>query len=113
MSRGARVRMRVYPVELLVMAQDRPGLLRDVSEVFAREKLNVVGVNSSSTKGEARMLFTVEIGGSSDISHVLSRCVKSRMSLERAGTRRLTSSPATDANAWLILPPFQARSSAG
>ncbi|MBC8119513.1 MAG: bifunctional (p)ppGpp synthetase/guanosine-3',5'-bis(diphosphate) 3'-pyrophosphohydrolase, partial [Burkholderiaceae bacterium] len=61
----------LYPVELLVMAQDRPGLLRDVSEVFAREKLNVIGVNSSSAKGEARMLFTVEIGGSSDVSRVL------------------------------------------
>ncbi|MEP6607217.1 MAG: bifunctional (p)ppGpp synthetase/guanosine-3',5'-bis(diphosphate) 3'-pyrophosphohydrolase [Burkholderiaceae bacterium] len=61
----------VYPVELLVMAQDRPGLLRDVSEVYAREKLNVIGVNSSSAKGEARMLFTVEIGGASDVARVL------------------------------------------
>ena len=62
----------VYPVELLVLAQDRPGLLRDVSEVFAREKLNVVGVNSSSTNGEARMLFTVEIRSASDVNRVLS-----------------------------------------
>jgi GTP pyrophosphokinase len=61
----------VYPVELLVLAQDRPGLLRDVSEVYAREKLNVVGVNSSSTNGEARMLFTVEIRGASDVARVL------------------------------------------
>jgi len=62
----------VYPVELLVMAQDRPGLLRDVSEVYAREKLNVVGVNSSSANGEARMLFTVEIRAASDVGRVLS-----------------------------------------
>ncbi len=61
----------VYPVELLVMAQDRPGLLRDVSEVYAREKLNVVGVNSSSANGEARMLFTVEIRAASDVGRVL------------------------------------------
>ena len=61
----------VYPVELLVMAQDRPGLLRDVSEVYAREKLNVVGVNSSSANGEARMLFTVEIRDASDVGRVL------------------------------------------
>ncbi|MDQ3215533.1 MAG: TGS domain-containing protein, partial [Pseudomonadota bacterium] len=61
----------VYPVEVLVMAQDRPGLLRDVSEVFAREKMNVIGVNSSSAKGEARMLFTVEIHGASDVGRVL------------------------------------------
>ncbi len=61
----------VYPVELLIMAQDRPGLLRDVSEVYAREKTNVVGVNSNSAKGEARMLFTVEIQSASDLSRVL------------------------------------------
>ena len=61
----------VYPVELLVLAQDRPGLLRDISEVFAREKLNVVGVNSTSSKGEARMLFTVEIAAASDVARVL------------------------------------------
>ena len=61
----------VYPVELLVLAQDRPGLLRDISEVYAREKLNVIGVNSSSSNGEARMLFTVEIGGASDVARVL------------------------------------------
>jgi GTP pyrophosphokinase len=61
----------VYPVELLVLAQDRPGLLRDISEVYAREKLNVVGVNSTSSKGEARMLFTVEIRGASDVGRVL------------------------------------------
>jgi GTP pyrophosphokinase len=67
---GARVDA-FYPVELIVLAQDRPGLLRDVSEVYAREKLNVVGVNSSSTNGEARMLFTIEIRGASDVSRVL------------------------------------------
>lgn len=61
----------VYPVELLVLAQDRPGLLRDVSEIFVREKLNVVGVNSSSTHGEARMMFTVEIRAASDVGRVL------------------------------------------
>lgn len=60
-----------YPVEVLVLAQDRSGLLRDVSEVFAREQLNVVGVNSASARGEARMLFTVEIQSASDIARVL------------------------------------------
>jgi len=64
-------RAAVYPVELLVMAQDRPGLLRDISELYAREKLNAIGVNSSSTHGEARMLFTVEIQNAADVSRVL------------------------------------------
>ena len=50
-----------YPTEVFVLAQDRPGLLRDISEVFAREKLNVLGVNTLSHDGEARMQFTVQV----------------------------------------------------
>jgi GTP pyrophosphokinase len=50
-----------YPTEVFVLAQDRPGLLRDISEVFAREKLNVLGVNTQSERGEARMHFTVQV----------------------------------------------------
>lgn len=75
----------VYPVEVLVMAQDRPGLLRDISEVYAREKMNVVGVNSSSANGEARMLFTIEIQSAPDVSRVLSavRAVKDVFSARR------------------------------
>jgi GTP pyrophosphokinase len=61
----------LYPVELLMMAQDRQGLLRDISEVFSREKINVIGVNTSSAKGEARMLFTVEVGSAADVGRVL------------------------------------------
>jgi GTP pyrophosphokinase len=61
----------VYPVEVLVTAHDRSGLLRDVSEVFARENLNVVGVNSSSARGEARMLFTVEMPSAAHVRRVL------------------------------------------
>ena len=51
----------VYPVDVAVLAQDRSGLLRDISEVFARERLNVVGVNTLSRRGEAQMSFTVEV----------------------------------------------------
>ena len=50
-----------YPTEVFVLAQDRPGLLRDISEVFAREKLNVLGVNTLSEQGEAKMQFTVQV----------------------------------------------------
>ncbi len=50
-----------YPTEVFVLAQDRPGLLRDISEVFARERLNVLGVNTLSERGEAKMQFTVQV----------------------------------------------------
>ena len=63
----------VYPVDVAVLAQDRPGLLRDISEVFAREKLNVVGVNTLSRRGEAQMNFTVEVADASALRRALTQ----------------------------------------
>ncbi len=51
----------VFPTDIVVDAHDRQGLLRDISEIFAREKLNVIGVNTQSKQGKAHMGFTVEI----------------------------------------------------
>jgi len=50
-----------FPVDVFVLALDRQGLLRDVSEVFAREKMNVIGVNTLTRHGEAQMRFTIEV----------------------------------------------------
>lgn len=61
----------VYPVDIFVLAQDRQGLLRDISEVFSREKINVIGVNTQSIKGQARMSFTAEITGTSQLQRAL------------------------------------------
>ncbi|MFZ6758524.1 RelA/SpoT family protein [Undibacterium sp. Ji50W] len=61
----------VYPVDIFVLAQDRQGLLRDISEVFSREKINVIGVNTQSAKSQARMSFTVEIGGTTQLQKAL------------------------------------------
>jgi GTP pyrophosphokinase len=58
---GSIAREQAYPVEVMVIAEDRQGLLRDISEVFAREKLNVVGVNTVSQRDQAQMQFTVEV----------------------------------------------------
>lgn len=62
-----------YPVDIVVVAQDRQGLLRDVSEVFAREKLNVVGVNSQTVRGDAQMQFTVEVSDAAAIRRALAQ----------------------------------------
>jgi GTP pyrophosphokinase len=51
----------VYPVDIQVEAIDRQGLLRDISEVLSREKINVTGVKTLSSKGVARMQFTAEV----------------------------------------------------
>ena len=65
----------VYPVDVAVEAADRQGLLRDISEVFAKEKMNVIGVQTQSVKdnrgGTAWMTFTVEVSESGRLQHVL------------------------------------------
>ncbi|WP_295502363.1 bifunctional (p)ppGpp synthetase/guanosine-3',5'-bis(diphosphate) 3'-pyrophosphohydrolase [Limnohabitans sp. Rim8] len=61
----------VYPVDVAVEAFDRQGLLRDISEVFAKEKMNVIGVQTQSVKGTAWMTFTVEIGDAVSLNKVL------------------------------------------
>jgi GTP pyrophosphokinase len=61
----------VYPVDVSVEAADRQGLLRDISEVFAKEKMNVIGVQTQSVKGTAWMTFTVEVADSARLAKVL------------------------------------------
>ncbi len=60
-----------YPVDVALEAYDRQGLLRDISEVFAKERMNVVGVQTQTIKGVAWMTFTVEVQDSSKVEKVL------------------------------------------
>ncbi|KAF1047039.1 RelA/SpoT family protein [Xylophilus sp.] len=61
----------VYPVDVMVEAADRQGLLRDISDVFAREKTNVISVQTQSVKGTAWMTFTVEVSDAGRLQRVL------------------------------------------
>ena len=68
-------RPAVYPVDVQIEAEDRQGLLRDISEVFAKERLNVIAVNTQSQRGQrgatARMTFTVEAEDAGRIAQAL------------------------------------------
>jgi GTP pyrophosphokinase len=44
-----------------VQAYDRQGLLRDISDTLAREKMNVIGASTQSKDQVAYMRFTVEV----------------------------------------------------
>jgi len=57
----------VYPVDIAIEASDRQGLLRDISEVFAREKINVIGVKTVSKRHTAYMQFTVEVSSGAQV----------------------------------------------
>jgi len=58
-------------VELRVSAIDRPGLLRDVSEVFARDRLNVTAVQTRSRGSVAEMRFTVDVPDAAGLARTL------------------------------------------
>jgi GTP pyrophosphokinase len=68
---GESGRDTVYPVDIFILAGDRQGLLRDISEIFSREKINVIGVSTQSAKGQARMAFTAEISSTAQLQKAL------------------------------------------
>jgi GTP pyrophosphokinase len=65
-------RSAVYPVDVGVEALDRQGLLRDISDVFAREKMNVIGVQTQTVKGVAWMTFTIEVTDARQVARAMS-----------------------------------------
>lgn len=62
----------VFPVDVAIEAVDRQGLLRDISDVFAREKMNVIGVQTQSVKGIAWMTFTIEVPDARQVARAMS-----------------------------------------
>ena len=76
----------VYPVDVAIEAADRQGLLRDISEVFTKEKMNVIGVQTQSVKNTAWMTFTVEVADALRLQHVLQ--LVARLNGVRAARRR-------------------------
>jgi len=66
---------QAFAADIEVIAADRQGLLRDISEAVSRERINVTAVNTLSRGNIASMRFTVEIQAAADIARVL-RAVK-------------------------------------
>ncbi len=71
-------RPAVYPLDVAVEAADRPGLLRDISEVLAKEKMNVTAVHTQSAKDRstAWMTLTVEVADVARLSAVLTQIAR-------------------------------------
>ena len=70
----------LYPVDVVVEASDRQGLLRDISEVLAKERVNVTGVKTTTVKdsagGTAWMTFTVEVSDATRLAQMLRQVVR-------------------------------------
>ncbi|HZQ63345.1 MAG TPA: bifunctional (p)ppGpp synthetase/guanosine-3',5'-bis(diphosphate) 3'-pyrophosphohydrolase [Casimicrobiaceae bacterium] len=54
-------RDEVFPVDVTIEATDRQGLLRDITEVLSRERINVTAANTLTRNMQSRMAFTLEV----------------------------------------------------
>ena len=61
----------VFSVDMAVVANDRQGLLRDVGESLARERINVTAVNTQSRQDLAYMRFTFEVSDLTQLRRAL------------------------------------------
>jgi GTP pyrophosphokinase len=68
----------LFPVDVELVAHDRQGLLKDITDIFVQEKINVIRVNTESVEGEARMAFTLEVRDIGQLSRFLGRATHLR-----------------------------------
>lgn len=64
-----------YPVTVAIIAEDRQGLLRDITTLFSQEKINLIAANTTSDKTSqlAHMRLTIEIPNVEALNRVIQR----------------------------------------
>lgn len=64
-----------YPVDLIIEANDRSGLIRDISSVLANENISIIGINTRVNKIEniARVMLTIEIKSLAPLNRLISQ----------------------------------------
>lgn len=61
-----------YPVDLLLQTTNRPGLLRDITELFARDKTPISGMQTEPGKGGVQhMTLTVQVANTNRLRQTL------------------------------------------
>ena len=73
-----------YPVNILIQANDRHGLLSDITRTLSDDKVNVIAVNTVSNKKEqsARMAVTIEIRDLQQLTRIMDKISQLRNVLE-------------------------------
>ncbi len=69
--RPGRARPGGYGVDIVVTASDRQGLLRDIGDALARERINVTSVRTQSREDLAYMRFTFEVADATHLRRAL------------------------------------------
>uniref|UniRef100_UPI002FDD014F RelA/SpoT family protein n=1 Tax=Pelomicrobium sp. TaxID=2815319 RepID=UPI002FDD014F len=60
-----------FETDVVVEANDRPGLLRDIYEVVARERINITAANTLTRGSGARMFFTLRVANLEQLKRLL------------------------------------------
>ncbi len=83
---GETAATELFSVVIEVLAGDRQGLLRDISDVLARAKINVTAVNTLSKDFMAKMKFTAEVKSMEQLKNALAQVtqIKGVQSAKRA-----------------------------
>jgi len=73
-----------YPVNIVIQANDRHGLLSDITSTLSDDKVNVVAVNTISNKKEqtARMAVTIEIRDLQQLTRIMDKISQLRNVVE-------------------------------
>ena len=76
--------IRNYPVNILIQANDRHGLLSDITKTLSDDKVNVIAVNTMSNKKEqtAKMAVTIEIRDLRHLSRIMDKIALLRNVIE-------------------------------
>ena len=60
-----------FPVDIEVVAGNQPSSMRDVLDIFTREKVHVLSSSSQSRDMGSRMTFTLEVEGLAQLMRLL------------------------------------------
>ena len=62
-----------YPLDLWIEAQERSNMLRDVLDVFAKDKTTITSVQSAVQKGRLNISLTIELPNTAQLQTLLSQ----------------------------------------
>ena len=70
----------LYGVDLLIVADDRKGLLRDISRVLSNEDVDVTDVktHSDTKRHQALMRFSVQVTGVGQLEQLIAKLLQVR-----------------------------------
>lgn len=60
-----------YSVDVLLQTNNRPGLLRDITELLAREKMPIIGMQTTPGKDVSNMQLTLQVANTNRLRQVL------------------------------------------